>query len=111
MKRFYFCDAGIRLKSLRRELKLSRDELAEILELSPRYIAQIESGERNMSAATLYLACSRLHVSADYLLMGIGQSQPLFVFMEMNKDYNALIEGLIKVFIAFNNSKEKDHPQ
>ena len=56
---------------LRRELQeLSRDQLAEQIDVSSQFIAAIEYGHKGMSIQTLYKLSQVLNVSADYFLAG-----------------------------------------
>ena len=61
---------GNKIRLEREMLNLSREKLAEITELSPFYIGQIESGERKMSLDTLVKFANTFNVSIDYLLFG-----------------------------------------
>ncbi|HCJ56810.1 MAG TPA: XRE family transcriptional regulator, partial [Clostridiaceae bacterium] len=44
---------GERIRKEREKLALTREKLAEIIDLSPLYIGQLERGERQMSLNTL----------------------------------------------------------
>ena len=56
---------------LRRDLfGLSREQLAEKIEVSYQFIADIEYGNRGMSLETLYKMSQVLEISADYFLTG-----------------------------------------
>ena len=56
---------------LRREMQdLSRDQLAERIDVSGQFIADIEYGHKGMSIQTLHKLCQALKVSADYFLAG-----------------------------------------
>jgi transcriptional regulator with XRE-family HTH domain len=61
---------GLRIRQEREKLKLSRQELAELVELSEYYIGQIERGERQMSLAVLVSIAKCLHLSLDYIVWG-----------------------------------------
>lgn len=61
---------GSRIRAERELLKLSRESLAELSELSPFYIGQIERGERRMSLNTLVMFANLFNTSVDYLLFG-----------------------------------------
>jgi transcriptional regulator with XRE-family HTH domain len=61
---------GQKIRLEREMLNLSRENLAEIVELSPFYIGQIERGERKMSLDTLAKLVDTFNVSVDYLLFG-----------------------------------------
>ncbi|MDO5398820.1 MAG: helix-turn-helix transcriptional regulator [bacterium] len=63
-------DIGSRIRSLRTEKKLTRERLAEKAEISTQFLADLESGYKGMSAATLYKLSKALCVSSDYLLFG-----------------------------------------
>ncbi len=63
-----FKNIGAKIRLERENLNLTREKLAELLDLSPYYIGQIERGERKMSVETLVNISKILHVSIDYLL-------------------------------------------
>jgi len=48
----------------------TREQLAEALDISVRFAADIELGNRGMSFTTLIRLCRLLSVSSDYILMG-----------------------------------------
>lgn len=64
---------GERIRITRESRHLSREELAALLHLSTKSIANIECGTKGMSLRTFVLLTQTLHVSADYLLFGIPQ--------------------------------------
>ncbi|MDD4570183.1 MAG: helix-turn-helix transcriptional regulator [Tepidanaerobacteraceae bacterium] len=61
---------GQRMRKEREKLELSREEFAEIIELSDYYVGQLERGERQMSLPALVKVANCLHVSLDYLIFG-----------------------------------------
>jgi transcriptional regulator with XRE-family HTH domain len=65
-----YTEMGTRIKKLRTEKKLTRERLAEKAEISTQFLADIETGNKGMSAATLYKLSRALCVSSDYLLFG-----------------------------------------
>ena len=60
--------AGQRLKEFRKENKIVRQELAELLNTTFSNIAWYEKGRNLISTSFLYTICSKYNVSADYLL-------------------------------------------
>jgi DNA-binding XRE family transcriptional regulator len=58
---------GIRLYELRRRQKLTVEQLAEMVDVSSRFITQIESGERYGSIPTLIKIANALNVSLGSL--------------------------------------------
>lgn len=63
-------EIGLRIRSEREKLGLSREKFAELLGLSPYYVGQLERGERKMSIETLAIISNVLSTSTDYLLYG-----------------------------------------
>lgn len=61
---------GSRIRTRRRELGLSREELAECMNRSTKYCADIERGTCGMSIGTLLLFCKALNLSPNTLLLG-----------------------------------------
>lgn len=59
---------GARVKLRRKEKKLTREQLAEKIDVSVRFLADVESGAVGVSLATLKELCEALELSADYLL-------------------------------------------
>ena len=63
-------DMGRRIKSRRKELKITQSELAETLDLSNNHISSIETGNQKPSLDTFIELCNALKVTPDYLLLG-----------------------------------------
>ncbi len=70
MKKNINLEIGERVRLTRVSRGLSRDELAEMLNISTLFLGYIECGQRGMSLTTLQNMCTILNVSADYLLLG-----------------------------------------
>lgn len=63
-------EIGRRVRLRRDYFGLSREQLAEKIEVSNQFIADIEYGNRGMSLETLYKMSQVLQISADYFLAG-----------------------------------------
>ena len=63
-------EMGRRVRSRREAKGLSREALAEKLDVSAQFIADIEYGNKGISIKKLYLLCQILDVAADYILAG-----------------------------------------
>ena len=59
-----------RVRELRKSLRMPRRVLSEISGVSPRYLAQLEAGEGNISIALLQRVADALGVTAESLLAG-----------------------------------------
>ena len=66
---------GARVRERRRVLKLTREQLAEKINISVRFMADVEGGHVGVSLSTLKELCRVLECSADFLI-GIDE-QPL----------------------------------
>lgn len=64
-----------RLKELRLNLKYTQEQFAEFLDISVQLYKKMESGENNISIATLHKMKKRLKFSVDYLLFGEKDDQ------------------------------------
>lgn len=68
---------GRRIQALRMGLKLTQEQLAERLDCSLRFIADVERGAVGMSIDTLMKICEALNTSPDALLRdGEAPAQP-----------------------------------
>ena len=54
---------GIRIKQIRNGLKMSQEELAQILDCDRAYISRVESGKQNITIENLENICRALHIS------------------------------------------------
>lgn len=63
-------EIGIRIKQCRKAQMLTQEKLAELVDVSPHYIYEIEKGLKCMSLSTLMDISSTLHTSTDYILFG-----------------------------------------
>lgn len=70
---------GNRIKTGREQMSLTRDEFAEMIDLSTSFFTQIERGEKLMSVQTLVKIAIQLNLSLDYLIWGDSS-------IDVNKD-------------------------
>lgn len=95
---------GLRIKHQRLLLNYTREELAEIVNITPRFCYDLELGNKKMSVDTLHSMCDALHLSADYLLFGKSDCKgydALLALMETcpGEHLNQL-ETIVSTFIA-----------
>lgn len=62
--------AGLRIKRLQKQQMLTQEKLAELVNLSPHYIFEIEKSLKTMSINTLNNIVVALNTLADYILYG-----------------------------------------
>lgn len=71
---------GMRIKKCRRSTHLTQEKLAELLDLSPHYIYEIERGSKTISLNVLEKLSKILNISTDYIIFGeefTYNSQPI----------------------------------
>jgi len=63
-------EIGERIRKLRKNQNLTREELAEKSEISSKFLYEIEMGRKGLSADTLLKIARTLSCSCDYILTG-----------------------------------------
>lgn len=59
---------GVRIRARRAALKVSQEDLAFRVEISPTYLSQIEAGKRNVSLEVLYDIAHALQMELSELV-------------------------------------------
>lgn len=59
---------GRNIKEIRKNLKITQEQLAEKIEVSPVFISQIECGARKPSLETVYKISGALNIKMDTLI-------------------------------------------
>ncbi len=80
---------GTEIKINRQLLKLTQEQLAELIDVSPHYIYEIEKGLKIPSLPILIAISEKLHVGIDNLL-GINQNN----ITDDNDELDNLIKNL-----------------
>lgn len=97
---------GQRIRIEREKLGITRERFAEIVNLSPFYIGQIERGERSMSLDTLAKISKALKISLDYIITGnvpyhnhglVLESIEDYYGRENSEEFEELLELLFKL--------------
>ncbi len=61
---------GLRIRRQREFMNYTREQFAELLQVTPKFCSDIELGVKGMSIATLCKISQILHISTDYILFG-----------------------------------------
>lgn len=105
MNNFYDI-AGARIKELRETNRYTREQLAELAEISPKFLYEIETGKKGFSANTLYRIAQALGVSSEYILSGDNQykydGKVINVLSLFNDSQIAKIQELLKLIYEMN---------
>jgi|ERR1051326_4372918 transcriptional regulator with XRE-family HTH domain len=93
MKETYLVQLGSTLRELRKERKLTQEDLADKAKINPNYYGRIERGEINLTLDTLIAISSGLNVSiADFF--GRIPSIALFDSKKLQKEVQELVARL-----------------
>lgn len=120
MKKEINVEIGQRIWKIRESRKMSREKLAELLNITPVFLACVEYGQKGVSLTTLKKMCETLQVSADYLLLGkesaVGnrtEAQALVdsidpKYQEVTADF---LRTLIQTFADIRKTEKESPPQ
>ena len=95
---------GGRIRSQREYMGYTREQLAEMLDVTPKFCSDIELGVKGMSVPTLCKLAEALHLTTDFILFGriIGaQNEPLLRILETcSPEEQGYAEELVKLFLS-----------
>lgn len=78
-------EMGGRIKAYRKSMGISQEKLAEMINVSPHYIYEIERGTKTMSLETFVTLSEVLNLSADYILFGNKKDDTVSLSEQLNK--------------------------
>lgn len=104
MDKKWLAEIGERLRARRYELKLTREKLAELADISVGYYGQLEVGTSQMSIDTLIKISQSLHLPMEYILFGTGYepgdaSAVQQLLNQCNERELKLAEEVLKLFL------------
>ena len=95
---------GARIRKQREYIGLTREQLAEKIEVTPKFCSDIELGVKGMSVPTLCRLSLILGLSTDYILFGEIEKSTSHQIEQMLAQCSAAeydhAEKLLKVFFA-----------
>lgn len=105
MKKEINIQIGKRVHAAREKSHMSREQLAEELNISSLFLGYIECGQKGMSLTTLKNLCTILGVSSDYILLGIddtdiNRKNIQMLLNNVDSKYLPLLEKNIKNMIC-----------
>lgn len=63
---------GERIRQQRKQLNLTQEQLAEIIDIAPNYLGQIENGKRGVNITNLVKIANALNITFDYLMSDVN---------------------------------------
>ncbi|XBX10004.1 helix-turn-helix transcriptional regulator [Enterocloster clostridioformis] len=103
----FYNRAGLRIRDLREAKNYTREELAEIAEISAKFLYEIETGQKGFSADTLYRISRALCVNCEYILTGdngdINHEEVIRVLNLFGYSKNGKIKQLLELVYELGN--------
>lgn len=102
MNELNLIEIGGRIRKSREGLMLTQEALAELLDVSVKFVSDIELGAKGMSLKTLNKLTTHLLVSADFILYGSSEGDFGELLMLMRKcppEKRRYAEDILKDFI------------
>ena len=101
----FISSMGKRIFELRKELRLSQEELAERADTTKQTVAAAERGQQELRAGNVAKVAEALGVSTDYLLKGIRIESDHFILdkriRNLNNEQYTFLSDVINKFIDF----------
>ena len=102
--------AGARILELRKINNYTREKFAEIADISPKFLYEIETAQKGFSADTLYRISRGLSVSCEYILSGGNKSEYFDEVSDTLGLYNAsqisdiakILKAIYELSVKFN---------
>nr|WP_326184706.1 helix-turn-helix transcriptional regulator [uncultured Oscillibacter sp.] len=100
---------GKRIRKQREFLGYTREQLSELLDVTPKFCSDIELGVKGMSVPTLCRIAEVLHLSTDYILFGTEPNEECASISQMLKKCSPrelhYAESILKTFLMAINEK------
>lgn len=101
MKDSIYNQSGKRIKELRNKKGYTREELSKLVKISPKFLYEIETGNKGFSAQTLSSLAYVLNTSCDYILFGTLKCEKATdIYAILNQFSGKKREQFIKIFIS-----------
>lgn len=103
---------GEQIKFAREKHKLTQEQLAEKIDVSPQYVSDLERGVVGVSISTLKRICTTLCVSSDQILFGQTDATRVAALAEKSRALSEtqflLLSEIIEKFIDAINISSLD---
>ena len=101
----FVATVGARVRFARMQQKISRRELSELSGISERYLAQLESGESNISVALLYKVAVSLDKDPDWFLNDTLDENTAGLIKRYNSA-NSIVQQKIQSLLAASSATD-----
>ena len=95
---------GYRIRELREMHNYTREEIAEMVEISPKFLYEIESGKKGFSSEILCKIARKFTVSCDYIMYGeehsLKNSEKIYCILnQLEAEQTIKIQFILKMLI------------
>ena len=100
-----------RIRSAREQAGYTREQFAELLDISVSYLAEVERGRTNVSVKTLIKICRLLGLSADYVLFGETRHEDKMLLDKIHRlddQYIPLVQDMLDHLLALSSQQERN---
>ena len=102
---------GARIRQQREYMGYTREQFAELLDITPKFCSDIELGVKGMSVPTLCKISKTLRLPTDYILFGrkerSEQGAFSFIMEQCSDGERVYAERLLKLFVEAMGSKKE----
>lgn len=104
-----YTEAGFRIRLLRELNHYTREQFAEMVEISPKFLYEIENGKKGFSAYTLYKIAQVFCVTTDYILSGkdtiVDVPELQCIWAKFKPDQKGNVERIISIIYELCDNK------
>ena len=95
-------EIGERIRELREQQNYTREALAGKINISAKFLYEIEIGKKGFSAKTLYQISKALSVSSDYIMLGEepdrrGKEKIICILEKLEPEQTGKIRDILKI--------------
>lgn len=107
MKSINYFTMGSRIRKQRELLGYTREQFAEKIDVSTKFVSDIELGVKGFSLKTLTNISDVLHLSSDYILFGDNFETPHYIDSLIKDCPDDCIDDLTEIIARFIHSVNK----
>lgn len=108
-------EIGKRIRQIREEKEMTRDQLAASAEITSKFLYELENGKKGLSANTLLKLANALSCSCDYILSGVKSGERKYgsealnkhLFKDFNEKQCEIISEILQLLLELNEEKLK----
>ena len=98
-----------RIRNARENMGYTREKIAELLDVSVSYMAEVERGRTGISVKMLLKICEVLGLSADYILFGNERDDDSIILSKIHRidnKYMPLLNDVLSNLLVLSTQSE-----